>query len=77
MGPKKDNDRKVKRKMTRITIEVKKEIIAKHENGVHVSDLATQFGMAKSTTCAILKNEAIKGANVARGVTVLTKQRYR
>jgi hypothetical protein len=33
MGPKKDNDSKVKRKMTRITIEAKKEIIAKHENG--------------------------------------------
>lgn len=77
MGPKKDNDSsKVKRKMTRITIEVKKEIIAKHENGVRVSDLATQFGMAKSTICTILKNkETIKGADVARGVTVLTKQR--
>jgi transposase-like protein len=76
MGPKKDNDNKVKRKMTRITIEVKKEIIAKHENGVRVSDLATQFGMAKSTICTILRNKkTIKGANVARGVTVLTKQR--
>jgi transposase-like protein len=49
MGPKKDNDSKVKRKMIRITIEVKKEIVAKHENGVRVSDLATQFGVAKST----------------------------
>jgi len=26
-----------------------KEIIARHENGVRVSDLATQFGMATST----------------------------
>jgi hypothetical protein len=50
MRPKKDNDSKVKRKMTRITIEVKKEIIAKHENGVCVFDLATQFGMAKCET---------------------------
>jgi hypothetical protein len=41
MGPEKDNDSKVKRKMTRITIEVKKEIIATHENGVLVTDLAT------------------------------------
>jgi phosphotransferase system IIB component len=49
MGPKKDNYSNVKRKMTRITIEVKKEIIAKDENGIRVSDLATQFGMAKST----------------------------
>jgi transposase-like protein len=66
----------VKRKKTRITIEVKKEIIAKHENGVRVSDLAIQFGMTKSTICTILKNkETIKGTSVARGVTIITKQR--
>jgi len=41
-----------------------------------VSDLATQFGMAKSMICTILKNrETIKKADVARGVTVITKQR--
>jgi hypothetical protein len=45
-------------------IDVKKEIIAKHENDVRVSDLATQFGMAKSTICTILKNrETIKKAD--------------
>ena len=55
-------------------IDVKKEIIAKHENGVRVSDLATQFGMAKSTICTILKNgETIREADVARGVTVIAK----
>ena len=48
----------------------------KHENGVCVSDLATQFGMAKSTICTILKNrQSIKKADVARGVTVITKRR--
>jgi hypothetical protein len=48
MGPKKDSDRsKAKRKVVRTTIEVKKEIISKHENGVLVSDLAMQFDMAK------------------------------
>jgi len=57
-------------------IDVKKEIIVKHENDVRVSDLATQFGMAKSTICTILKNrETIKKADIARGVTVITKQR--
>ena len=77
MGPKKDNDSsKVKIKNTNIMIDVKKEIIAKHENGVGVFDLATQFGMAKSTICTILKNrETIKKTDVARGVTVITKQR--
>ena len=74
----KDNDSsKVKRKNTNIMIDVKKEIIAKHENGVRVSDLATQFGMAKSTICTILKKrETIKKADVvARGVRVITEQR--
>ena len=77
MGPKKDNDSsKMESKNTNIMIDVKKEIIAKHENGVRVSVLATQFGMAKSTICTILKNrETIKKADVARGVTVITKQR--
>ena len=57
-------------------IDVKKEIIVKHENGVHVSDFATQLGMAKSTICTILKNRnTIKKADVASGVTVITKQR--
>jgi hypothetical protein len=64
MGPKKDNIN------TNIIIDVKKEIIVKHENGVRVSGLATQFGMAKSTICTILKNrETIKKADV------FTKQR--
>ena len=44
MGPKKHNDSsKVKRKNTNIMIDVKKEIIPKHENGIRVSYLATQF----------------------------------
>ena len=57
MGPKKGNDSNtVKRKNTNIMIDVKKGIIAKHENCVRFSDLATQFGMAESTRCTILKN---------------------
>jgi hypothetical protein len=51
MGPKKDKDSKEKRKNPNIMIDIKKEIIAKHENGVRVSDLGTQFGMSKSTIC--------------------------
>ena len=42
---------------------------------VRVSGLATQFGMAKSTICTILKTrETIKEADVSRWVTVITKQ---
>ncbi|XP_067134160.1 tigger transposable element-derived protein 1-like isoform X1 [Centruroides vittatus] len=77
VGPKKANESvEVKKKKMKTTIELKKEIIRKHEGGVRVSDLALQFGLAKSSICTILKNkEAIKDANVAKGVTVITKQR--
>ena len=79
MGPKKGSGGVVpkdKRKVVRTTIELKKEIIAKYESGVHVSTLAQQYGMAKSTISTFLKNkEAIKEANVAAGVSALSKQR--
>ncbi|KAF6357047.1 hypothetical protein mRhiFer1_009983 [Rhinolophus ferrumequinum] len=71
-----DKSCKTKRIINRTTIEVKKEIISKYESGVHVCDLETQFGIAKSTICTILKNkEAIKVVNVARGVKTLIRQR--
>ena len=55
-----------------ITIELKKEIIAKFENGVHVFDLAAQCIMAKSTISTTLKNkEAMNAADVAKGVTIV------
>ena len=58
----------------RTTIEFKKEIIAKLENGVRVSDLAKQYNMAKSTISTLLKNkEAIK-ASVAKGVTIVRRK---
>ena len=42
------------------TVELKKELITKWEKGTRVSDLAVQYGMAKSTISTILKNrEAI------------------
>jgi hypothetical protein len=58
MRPKKDNDsNKVKRKNSNIMTDVKKEIIAEHENGVRVSDLGTQFGMANQRSVLLLKIE--------------------
>ena len=77
MGPKKcSEENKSKRKAVRATIEVKKVLIAKHESGTRVADLATMFGMPKSTVCTILKNkEAIKAADVVKGVTTLTYRR--
>ena len=77
MEVKDDNENsRVKRKINRYTIEMKKDIIAEHENGARVSDLATKFGVPKSTISYTIKNKkTIKGASVAKGVTVLTKQR--
>ncbi|XP_067141805.1 tigger transposable element-derived protein 1-like isoform X2 [Centruroides vittatus] len=67
---------KPKRKIVISTIEMKKELIAKHESGMRVKDLAAMFKMPKSTVCTILKNKnAIKAANVAKGVTTLTSKR--
>ena len=55
---------------------MKKEIITKHKNGVRVSDLAAEYGRAKSTKFIIIKNkEVIKGADVAKEVSVISKQR--
>ena len=48
MGPMKDSSNstgKGMRKVNRKTIKLKKEIIAKFENGVRLSDLATQYSM--------------------------------
>lgn len=79
MGPKKTPPQasaKPKKTLKKITVEVKKEIIEKHERGVRLCDLASQYEYAKSTIATILKNkEAIKGACVAKGVSVLSKQR--
>nr|XP_045609707.1 uncharacterized protein LOC123765243 isoform X2 [Procambarus clarkii] len=77
MSPKKVSDNsQAKRKMFRTTIEVKKELIAKYESGARMSVLATEFGMPMSTISTILKHkEAVKAANVAKGVKAVTRQR--
>ena len=69
-------DKKVKRKVVRNSIEVKKQLIYCHEAGVRVIELAAMFKMPKSTVCTILKNkEAIKAANVAQGISTLSNRR--
>jgi hypothetical protein len=58
------------------TVELKKELITKWVKGTRVSDLAVQYTTAKSTISTILKNrEAIKAADVAKGVKSLTSKR--
>ena len=71
----KDNDSiKMKRKIPKITINMKKEILVEQENGVQIFDLVTQLSLP--TICTQLKNkEMVKRADVAREVTDITKQR--
>ena len=77
MAPKKvTNIEKPTRKIIMTMVELKKELITKWEKGTRVSDLTVQYGMAKSTISAIIKNrEAIKAADVAKGVKSLTSKR--
>ncbi|XP_067125817.1 tigger transposable element-derived protein 1-like [Centruroides vittatus] len=66
MGPKK--------KM--MSIELKREIIEKHEQGVRVIDLARMYGRSTSMICTVLKQkELIKSITPAKGVTIISKLR--
>ncbi|XP_044302391.1 tigger transposable element-derived protein 1-like [Varanus komodoensis] len=65
MAPKKVQSKNIKKVSRKITIELKKEIVEKHERGIRVTDLAFEYKMAKSTISTILKSkDAIKGADV-------------
>ncbi|XP_029633927.1 uncharacterized protein LOC115209617 isoform X3 [Octopus sinensis] len=68
-----DRQRRIRKS---ITIETKKEIIHKHENGASVSNLSLEYRVAKSTICTILKNKCkFKNVRVAKGITKLSKSR--
>lgn len=73
MGPKKASDSiKVKRKVVKTTKEVKNEIKGKHEDGVHMSNLALQFGLVRSSVCICLKNKkATENANAVKDTYVM------
>lgn len=59
-----------------ICIELKKEIIEKHDQGVRVVDLTKQYELSTSTICTILKQkESIKAITLAKGVKIINKQR--
>ncbi|XP_023210096.1 major centromere autoantigen B-like [Centruroides sculpturatus] len=73
MAPKKEKSDSGNRK--RFSVALKKEIIAKYENGIPVSDIAKEYNVAKSTISTIIKNKkAFKAAKVAKGVNVISKQ---
>nr|XP_020636897.1 tigger transposable element-derived protein 1-like [Pogona vitticeps] len=77
MGPKKAASAEA-RKMTKekITVEMKKEIIRKHNRGMRVTDLAREYRRNPSTIATILKmREKILATDVAKGVTRMVKNR--
>ncbi|XP_068207691.1 putative CENPB DNA-binding domain-containing protein 1 [Palaemon carinicauda] len=65
-----------KRKKEMLSLEVKQEIIEKHEHGVRVSELAKEYGRNMSTISTILKQKvAIKAVNASKGITIISKRR--
>lgn len=76
MGPKKLNPGASLRKKKPIPLEIKVEIVQKHDNGARVKDLCKMYDRSASTICTILKQkEALKGLTPAKGVSILSKRR--
>lgn len=70
-------DKNGKKVLKKMIILLKKEIVTQHEHAIHVADLASEYKVASPTTSIILKNEdAIKEAEVAKGVTMLISNRH-
>ncbi|KAJ7329856.1 hypothetical protein JRQ81_016030 [Phrynocephalus forsythii] len=63
-----------KQKREVICLEVKKKIICKHEEGMHVTYLAREYGRNASTIAIILKDkEKIMDCETAKGVVIISK----
>lgn len=77
MGPKaKDKGGEKKKPKKMISMEDKHEIIAKHERGVRIIDLANEYGRNPSTISTIIKQkDAIKKLQPSKGVTIISKLR--
>ncbi|XP_068237059.1 putative CENPB DNA-binding domain-containing protein 1 [Palaemon carinicauda] len=55
-------------------MEMKQEIIEKHESGQSVTELAHQYERSISTICTIIKQkDAIKNTKPSKAVTILSK----
>ena len=66
---------KPKRQLIRTMIKKKKEIIAKYETGVGVTDYTLLFKMPRMTISMVVRRkEAIKAASVAKDVKSVSKQ---
>ncbi|XP_068246532.1 putative CENPB DNA-binding domain-containing protein 1 [Palaemon carinicauda] len=78
MGPKKfsfgmSSSSGEKREWAMLSLEVKQEIIEKHEHGVRVSDLAKQYGRNMSTISMITKQKAaIEAVKPSKWITIIS-----
>ncbi|GFT30952.1 tigger transposable element-derived protein 1 [Nephila pilipes] len=76
MSPKKASVKNNGEKRKVISLELKREIIDKHEQGERVIDLATQYDRSTSTICTILKQkDSIKAVTPAKGLKIISKLR--
>ncbi|UYV77666.1 hypothetical protein LAZ67_15001851 [Cordylochernes scorpioides] len=59
-----------------MSIELKREIIEKHDQGVRVVDLSRQYGRSTPMICSVLKRkESIKSVTPAKGLSIISKLR--
>ena len=57
-------------------IQLKKEIIQKHKNGMRVIELTKLYNHSMSMICTLLKQkDAIENATSAKGTTILSQLR--
>ncbi|XP_068242388.1 major centromere autoantigen B-like [Palaemon carinicauda] len=75
MGPKQANANEGnEKKKHMMTIEMKHEIIEKHNSGIRVTELGHQYERSTSTICTnFKKKDAIKSIKPSKGVTILSK----
>ncbi|UYV79752.1 hypothetical protein LAZ67_18000559 [Cordylochernes scorpioides] len=63
-------------KKNMMSIELKREIIEKHEQGVRVVDMSRQYGRSTSMICSVLKRkESINSVTPAKGLMIISKLR--
>jgi transposase len=65
------------KKKEMITVEIKKEIIGKHEEGMQVAVIARFYKKSTSTISTVLKKKELTGLDVAKGVMRVSKQQPR
>ena len=59
-----------------MTVDIKMEIIRKHEEGMRIVDLAREYGRNKSTIGTIIKQkDVLLASKPAKGVTIISKHR--